>query len=240
MRLKKGKHNILVIPDLQCPFEHPDAFDFLAALADTMPDDYEVVNIGDSMDAHALSRWATDPDGYSPKHEYERALESLHVMYSLFPEGKEVVSNHNTRIAKRAFDAGIPSRFLKNYEELMDYPPGWSIHDFLQIDGVLYEHGHTQGGRYAAINIASHNGDPTVIGHHHSTAGVLFLANRLKLIWGMNVGCLIDRKAYAFAYAKETKYQPTLGAGKVLQGVPFFIPMLLDARGRWIGEIICG
>ena len=236
MILQSGTETVLAIPDMQCPFEHEDTVPFLKAVAKKVKPT-KVVCIGDSLDCHAMSRWQVDPDGYSAREEYERGIRSMKRIYKLFPEAVEVISNHNERIAKRAFGAGIPQGFLKSYREIMQYPEGWRIERDVEIDGVMYEHGHSQGGVHAAYNLAIHNGQSTVIGHHHSHAGIHFIANRRKMIWGMNVGCLIDVEAYAFAYAREAKFKPTLGCGVVVKGVPYFIPMLLDGAKRWTGQL---
>jgi hypothetical protein len=58
------------------------------------------------------------------------------------------------------------------------------------------------------------------------------------MIFGMNVGCLVDMKTVAFKYAKKFKFKPTLGLGVITEGVPQFIPMLLTKSGRWIRELI--
>jgi hypothetical protein len=55
---------VLVIPDLHCPFEHPDALEFLRAVKKRfMPSVF--VCLGDEIDAHAFSRYPKDPDGMS-------------------------------------------------------------------------------------------------------------------------------------------------------------------------------
>lgn len=236
MQLYIGKEVVLVIPDLQCPFEHKDAMEFLKVLKKAIKPT-QIVCIGDSLDAHALSMYVHDPDGMSASDEYSKALVSLKKLYKIFPNATEVVSNHNQRIAKRAYNAGIPSSFLKSYREIMKYPEGWELKECLEIDKVLYEHGHSQGGVHAAFNLMTHHGQSTVIGHHHAHAGVTFKATRNKMIFGMNVGCLIDNEAYAFAYARDGKFKPTLGAGVVMQGIPYFVPMPVDKDGRWTGEL---
>jgi hypothetical protein len=58
------------------------------------------------------------------------------------------------------------------------------------------------------------------------------------MIFGMNTGCLIDVDAIAFKYARGSAFKPTLGCGVVISGVPYFVPMLLNARKRWTGELI--
>ncbi len=228
----KGKETVLVIPDMQMPFHHQDTVPFLKAVKNLVRPT-EVVCIGDSIDGYMLSMWDHEPEAMNVADEYEAAMRSLKEIYKLFPVAREVLSNHNERIAKKILAGGLPAAFVKSYEEIMQYPAGWSIHPFVTIDNVTYEHGHAQGGQYAAINLAAHNGTSTVIGHHHSHGGVQYRANRNKTIFGMNVGCLIDVSAYAFKYADNCKFKVTLGCGVVRQGVPFFVPMLVDAKNRW-------
>jgi hypothetical protein len=69
----------------------------------------------------------------------------------------------------------------------------------------VLDHGHIQ----AAID----NRQSTVIGHIHSVSGVEYIANNKDTIYGMNVGCLIDRHAYAFDYGKDFKLKPILSCG---------------------------
>ncbi len=119
----------------------------------------------------------------------------------------------------------------------MDAPKGWSWHESIEIDGVTYLHGEGYSGPLGALKCAQTHMAPVVIGHLHSYAGVLFNANPRHLFWGMNAGCLIDRHAYAFAYAKNSPAKPILGCGIVRGGVPTFVPMRLTKTGRWNGEL---
>lgn len=237
MRLQTGKEIVLIVPDLQIPFHHRDSFTFLA----NVKEEYQptkVVCIGDSLDCHALSRWVANPDGYSAGHEHGLAIKYLEEFYDIFPEGVEVASNHNIRAWKRAFEAGIPSAFIKSYAEAVKAPDSWKFVDSVTIDDVIYEHGDSYQGEYAAKTAAKTNMHSTVIGHHHTNGSIHYVANNEKLIWGMNVGCLIDKNAYAFEYAKKYKSKPTLSCGIVYKGVPKLIPFITTKRDRWVGEII--
>jgi hypothetical protein len=83
------------------------------------------------------------------------------------------------------------------------------------------------------------NRQSTVIGHHHSHGGVNYLANDSDILFGLNVGCLIDRHTYVFDYGKQAKFKPTLGVGVVIYGVPSFIPMIVSGKHeRWIGDLV--
>ena len=209
MRLDQGKETVLVIPDLQIPFHHPDAFIFLKYIKDKVQPT-RVVCIGDSIDSHALSDYIHNPDGYSAGHEHSTALTYLEELYNIFPNGVELDSNHNNRVFRRACAAGIPKTFLKSYKEFMNAPDGWEFETYIIIDGVMYEHGDSFTGSVAAKAAALANMRSTVIGHHHNTAGIHYCSNKERMLFGMNVGCLINNEAYAFEYNKKNKTQPTV------------------------------
>jgi len=228
--------NVLALSDIQAPFHHLDTIDFLK----TMKGQYkphEVVCMGDEVDCHALGQWDSDPDGFSAGHELDAALAFMHELYKIFPKVKACTSNHTVRPLKRAFKAGIPKKFLKSYKEFMEAPKGWEWRDSWIIDEVKYEHGEGVSGQYGATKAAVQNMRSTVIGHIHSYAGIQYVACHDRLIFGMNTGCLIDKNAYAFAYGKTIRVKPILGTGIVLNGIPHFIPMMLDKYGRWTGKL---
>ena len=57
----------------------------------------------------------------------------------------------------------------------------------------------------------------TVQGHIHTSAYVEWLVGNRNKIFGMQVGCGIDRDSYAAAYAKHYKKQ-AIGCGVVIGG----------------------
>lgn len=239
MKLKLGTHRVLVVSDLQEPFAHRDAFEFVKAVRDEYETD-TTVNIGDEADFHAFSgKFPHDPDGLSAGEELEAAKRSLDKWYGEFPSTKVCTSNHVDRYYKKAFSSGLPKRALLSPRALLGAPEGWEWRKFWVIDGVRYEHGDSQGGMDAARQLAISNRQSTVIGHHHAHGGVRFIANDSEVIFGLNTGCLIDRAAYPFAYGSANKFKPTLGCGVVIYGVPYFVPMILTGKAeRWIGEVI--
>lgn len=236
MQLNHGREIVLVIPDIHIPFQHPDAFDFLQCVSEELRPT-RVVSIGDSLDMHALSRFVHDPDGMSAGDEYKRTMLLLKQLYTIFPDVVEVESTHNFRVFKRAFEAGIPKILLKEYRDMIQAPEGWEFVENVEIDGILYEHGISFGGANVARTAATYNRKSTVIGHHHTQGGICYLANRKDLIFGMSVGCLIDTGAYTFEYAHSNKQKQVLMCGGVFHGVPITYPMILNAKGRWIGKL---
>lgn len=227
-----------MIPDMQIPYEHPDAFAFITSVAEEL-NPTRIVNIGDEVDQHSMGRFDPDPDNPSAGDELLLAKRRLQPWYEAFPVVDCVMSNHTKRIYKKAFHAGIPEAYLKGVEDWLEAPEGWVWYPrSVDIDGVRYEHGDAQGGMYAARNLAIRNRQSTVIGHHHSHGCVNYVANDHEMIFGMNVGCLINIKTRAFEYARLAAFKPTLGLGVVLQGVPYFIPMFLTKAGRWSKELV--
>lgn len=239
MKLKIGKSRVLVISDLQEPFAHRDAFEFVKAVRDEYETD-TTINIGDEVDFHAFSgRFPHDPDGYSPGEELTKGIGALDKWYEEFPTVQVCRSNHLDRYYKKAFNSGLPKAAILSPRELLRAPAEWEWKKSWFIDGVKYEHGDSQGGMDAARLLAIANRQSTVIGHHHAHGGVRFISNDNEVIFGLNTGCLIDRHAYVFAYGADNKFKPTLGCGVVIYGVPYFVPMILTGKHeRWIGEII--
>ena len=238
MRLNKGEQTILVIPDMQIPFEHKDSLKFIQAVNDAIGGADIVVNVGDEVDQMALSRFDPDPEGPGAGPELRKAIKRLQPWYKEFPEMLLCESNHTARVYKQAFLAGIPEAYLRTVPEWLEAPEGWQWSQAWEVDGVRFEHGDAQGGMYAARNLAVRNRKSTVIGHHHSHGAVFYIANDDATIFGMNVGCLIDFNSIAFQYAKMSAFKPTLGCGVVIKGVPYFIPMFTKKNGRWTGQVI--
>lgn len=227
---------VLAIPDLHIPFHHKDAFKFLAAVKKKYKPN-EVINMGDLEDWHSISMHDHDPDGLSPGMELSELRSAVKPLFKLFPKMKICTSNHGSLPLRRAFKFGLPSELIKSYKDILNMPNSWSIADSWEIDNVVYEHGESFSGQQGAIKSANANMQSTVIGHIHAFAGIQFSANSKHLIFGFNTGCLIDRHAYAFAYGKKIKSKPILGCGIIKNGIPIFIPMRLDKKGRWNGAI---
>lgn len=227
---------VQILSDLHYPFSHRDSLDFLIAVREKYSPT-RVVCTGDEVDHHALSDYDHDPDGDTAGVELKRALKDLRKLYTEFPEVQTCVSNHTARPFRRAYKYGIPRAYLRDYAEFLEAPEGWTWGEKFEIDDVVYEHGEGLTGKLGHLTGAEKNMQSTVIGHIHSHAGIAYLANPRFLIFGMNVGCLLDKDAYAMAYGIHLKSKPVLGCGIVDRGVPTFIPMLMRGNGRWVGKL---
>ena len=187
-----------------------------------------VVHVGDEVDNHAISFHDSNPDGLSAGREGKLAQKRLNAWYDAFPNVKVCIGNH-TALPERKFKTmGLPQRFIKSYKEAWNAPDGWEWDYEWEIDGVLYQHGTGTSGKYPHVNRALNNRQSTVMGHAHSAGGVEYVVGRKDRIFGMCVGCGIDRRSYAMEYGRDFVRKPILGCGVVLHGVDaFFVPMEL-------------
>lgn len=216
---------VIAIGDQHRPFEHPDYLRFILDTKKRFKAN-KVVNLGDEWDQAALSRYDSDPDGLSAGDEMLAAIEASLPWYKAFPEMDILESNHGVRPFKRAFRAGIPRAYMRDYREFTQAPKGWKWHKRLIVDNVLYFHGEPFSGEKAAVNAASKNRMSVVIGHVHTHGGVQYHKTYRDEIFGLNVGCGIDDKTYPFKYAQDQATRPTLGCGVIIDGrEAFFVPM---------------
>ncbi len=226
---------ILVISDLHTPYSHPDVVRYLRALNKKYKFD-KIVCIGDEIDYHALSFHDSDPDLPSAGLELEAAIKALVPIYKMFPHVDVVESNHGSMVLRKALANGMPKRVIRNYNETLDAPAGWKWFDDLIIQtplGPVYFH-HSRG---AALKTSQLYGMSHVCGHMHEQFNVSYWSTPAKLLFGMTVGCLIDRKSFAFAYNKTNLKRPIIGSGVIINGIPMLEPMVLDKAGRWIGHL---
>jgi hypothetical protein len=238
MPRKKFK-SILVIPDLHCPFHHKDAFKFLDSVKRKYKPDH-VVCLGDELDYHCISFHDNDPDiAFSPSSELEKAIWHLSDMYALFERVDMLDSNHGSLVYRKAKHHGLPRRVFRSYNEILEAPKGYIWHDDLTLtmsngENVYFHHGHSKNAlRNSQIRSMSY-----VQGHHHGTFDCQWWANSERLFFGVTSGCLIDRKEFAFNYARNNLPKPLLGCTVILNGIPKLIPMILNKRGKWTGKII--
>jgi predicted phosphodiesterase len=206
--------NILVIGDTHIPFVHKNYLEFVFETGKKFQCG-KVIHIGDLIDFHSISRHEHNPDGFSPKAELEKSKSILKKWYLAFPELDCCIGNHDERLEKAAIRSGLTSLYFKSFKSLFDMPDKWDYRFDVRCFGVRFFHGMGWGGKYAHINAAMENGQSIVMGHLHGNAGVEWMANDNQIIFGMAVGCGIDRKTYAFNYGRDHRRKPILGCGVV-------------------------
>lgn len=226
---------ILVIPDLHCPFHHPDSFKFLDHLNEKYKPN-KVINLGDEVDYHNISFHDSEDMPFSASKELEKAIWHLHDLYAIFPRMTICESNHGSLVYRRAKHHGLPRAFFKSYQEILEAPKNYEwVFEYVCRSGKqeIYFH-HSQGKN--VLKNSQHRGQCYVQGHHHGSFDIQYWANSEKLFWGVTSGCLIDKKSMAFAYGKNNLPKPILGATIIKSGYPILEPMLLNKKGRWLGK----
>ena len=228
---------VLVISDLHIPYHHKDSFNFLKEIKKEFKPD-KIVNIGDSLDQHALSFHDSSPDLYSAGHELQKAKEYIKELENIFPEVIEVDSNHSSLIYRRALKHGLPRAYLKDYGDFLETKK-WKWVDDLTLTLSNGQRCFFTHGRSADIlKVSQTMGMSAVQGHYHTKLLISWWANPDNLFFAMNVGCLINQKNMAFNYARNFKTRFILGCGIIINGFPRLLPMVLDNSGSWIKKIV--
>lgn len=228
--------SILVISDLHCPYQHPDAVRFLTACkAKYRPD--TVVCIGDEADFHALSYHESNPDLLAAGDELQKAIEALIPIYKLFPKCTVIESNHGSMVLRKALTGGIPSKAIRSYNEVLDAPKGWRWVDDLilqtELGPVYFCHGKTT----TPGKLASLYGMSTVQGHYHEKAQLNYTSTPERLMFDLHTGCLANDKSLALQYNKINSKRPIVSIAVIVNGVPQIVPMVLHRNHRWTGKL---
>jgi len=228
---------ILVISDLHLPYQHQDAFIFLKEIKKQYKPDF-IINIGDLLDFHAINMHTHDPDLYSPGMELDKSKEYIKELESMFPKMVEVDSNHSSLVYRRALKYGMSRQFLKPYGDFLGTKKWKWVDDFTITMSNGQRCFFTHGRSADILKVSQAMGMSAVQGHYHTKFVISWWANPDNLFFGMNVGCMINQKSLAFAYAKNFKTRFILGCGVIIDGIPRLLPMVLNNKGRWINKLV--
>jgi len=209
--LTKEENRILVIGDIHEPFTLKGYLKHCKEVY-AKHNCNKVVFIGDVIDNHYSSYHETDADGMGGLDELEIAIKGLSRWYKEFPNADITIGNHDRIIMRKAQTSNIPSKWIKQYKEVLE-TPGWNFIDRVVYDNVQYVHG--EGG--TAHTKCRADMMSTVQGHLHTQCYVQWFVGQNCKVFGMQVGCGIDNDAYAMGYAKRGK-KPAIGCGVVIGG----------------------
>ncbi len=208
--ITSNETRLLVIGDLHEPFCLEGYLDFCV-------ETYQKFNCnathfcGDIIDNHYASYHETSPDGLGGQDELEFAIQKVQAWSKAFKKATVCVGNHDRLIGRRAFSSNIPKAWIKSYNEVLG--TDWDWQPRFVIDDVQYVHG--EGG--TARTRAKNDMMSTVQGHIHTQAYTEWMVGNKFKIFGMQIGCGIDRTSYAMSYAREYKKQ-AIGCGVVIGG----------------------
>lgn len=208
--LRHSGNRVLVIGDLHEPFAKEGYLEHCVNAYDKYNCN-KVVFIGDIIDNHFSSFHETDPDGHSASQELVLAKERIKEWYSVFPEASVCIGNHDLIPNRKVFNAGLSKHWVKKIGDVLD-TPNWEYAEDFIIDGVKYTHGTARKAKQRAkddfISI--------VQGHYHSESYIEFFVGETYKYFAMQVGCGVDRSAYAMAYGKHFK-KMHINCGVVLE-----------------------
>lgn len=225
----------LCIPDLHHPRCHPDALAFCIAVQKKYALT-ETVFIGDILDLHAMSYHEKDCQLENADAELEAAKKVLLPWIQAFPRAKVCIGNHDSLFDRKALTHGIPKQMVVRLSKVL----GTKYWDWKQ------EHTIPCGKHYVVfrhswgpnIELAMmRNGTSVVAGHWHSKSSIVHAQMSFRRLFGMQLGCLIDRDHIAFAYNRQDIRRPLLNVGKIVDGEPALLSMNLREDGRWTGEV---
>ena len=208
--ITKIERRILVIGDIHAPFSLDGYLEFCKDVY-ARNNLNQVIFIGDIIDNHYSSFHSTDPDGLGGADELDYAIHEVAKWRDAFPVADVIIGNHDRIIMRKAFDSQIPSRWIRSYNEILGTDWNWT--ERIVYDNVQYAHG--EGG--TARTKSKNDMMSTVQGHIHTQAYCEWTVGRNFRVFGMQVGCGVDGKSYAAAYAKNFKKQ-AIGCGVVLGG----------------------
>lgn len=206
---------VLVVGDMHEPFCLEDYLKHCIGVYKRFKCD-KVVFIGDIVDNNYSSFHSTDPDGLGALDELMTSIEKLRKWYKAFPKATVVLGNHDRIVIRKCFAGGVSARWVRAYGDVLEVP-GWNFVTDIIIDNVLYVHG--EGG--TAFKKAKEQFRSVVAGHTHTKCYIEYINN----VFGMQVGCGVDKDSYAMAYAKNYA-PPQIACGVVLDGkLPILVKM---------------
>ena len=206
---EQEKSNVLVIGDLHEPF-------CLDSYLDWCIEQYEIYNctevvfIGDIIDNHYSSYHESSADGLGGLDELELAIKRISKWYKAFPIATVIIGNHDRIIMRKAQTSAIPSKWIKSYKEVLEVPD-WEFVERYELNNVQYIHG--EGG--TARTKCRADMMNTVQGHLHTQCYTEHYVGKNFRVYGTQVGCGINHKSYAMAYAKYGK-RPAVACAVIL------------------------
>lgn len=226
--------SILVIPDLQEPYGHPDAIPFLKEIKKQFKPT-RTISVGDMEDYHCFNFHGQNPSLPSAADELIMLRKKIKELSTIFPVMDILASNHGALPYRKAASVGIPKELLKDERSILQAPLTWKWHGELFIrlpNGIRLKIVHNYSAN--VLQSAKDQGCSLIQGHYHSRSELHWFSNGRTQNFAMNVGCLIDDSSAAFDYNKTQAKRPVLTAAVIKNGIPILIPMICQ-RDRWVG-----
>ena len=217
--MARVRDRILAIGDLHLPHDRVGFLAYCRSLYIQYRCNRAIL-LGDAVDLHAISYHEKHPDADGAVQELTKTKHAIRRWYRAFPNAIVVIGNHDRLFIRKAATNGIPESVLKSFSEIWGTPT-WKWVNSVTVDGVLYIHGDgCGGGIHPAYNTMRKTAQSCVMGHHHTAAGVKFLCNTERRLFGMDVGCGFNWDVVQFLYQDKNPCKPIVAAGTVIDGIP--------------------
>lgn len=219
---------IAVLGDLHEPFSHQNVkADFVSFVEKEKPE--YVMQVGDSFDAYAHSKFPRSHNIYTPKKEEELARKHIEELWSLIkkasPKSKCVmlIGNHCLRALKRVLESAptIEHWAEKYFQELMTFE---GVHTQIDpreeyiIGDIAFLHGYrSKLGDHRDYMLMN-----AVVGHTH-LGGVSYRQIKEQTLWELNAGFAGDPTSKALSYTNQKMSKSTLGFAYIDKFGPRFI-----------------
>ena len=161
--LTKDEMRILIIGDLHEPFCLEGYLKFCKETYANYNCN-QVVFIGDVIDAHYSSYHEISNEAMGCADELDLAIKKLSRWYKAFPNADVTLGNHDRIIIRKAQTSNIPSKWIKEFSEVLE-TPNWNFVTDVYYDNVRYVHGDKSGKPHMA---AKRDMISTVSGHYHT------------------------------------------------------------------------
>lgn len=230
---------IMLFADMHVPYHHPDAIDFLEAVAEKFSPEM-FINLGDEIDSHALSFYPMHPNLANATLELKMAREALGAIDSRVIKSTpcySVESNHTSRMYRKAKAAGIPKELILPFEDALGVDWKWSKDIVVPLpNGTdLFCTHHKGSNTLAASQSIMSN---MIAGHYHKRGGTMWWSNtKCQLFFASSCPCLIDFESPAYSYDENAMVRPNLGCMVVIDSIPHHIMMNVDENNRWDKKI---
>ncbi len=191
--------------DVHFPFNRKCALDEMLRFRDKY-DCNEFYCGGDLFDHHFMSFHDSDPDGFGCEAEFEQAIKEFEKWKKEFPIVRVATGNHDAIPDRKRFKAGMSKRWVRTIDEVYDCE-GWTFEEDIEIfPSVILSHGvgmdaYTRTRREEKSYIQGHRHTSRYLRHCYE--------HDQKNLFAVQLGSMIDRKAYAFAYAKGQYIAPS-------------------------------
>lgn len=229
--MARRRRKVLALGDMHAPWHSARVVNKVIDLATQWQPDV-VVQVGDLYDFYFASRYPKSLNLYTPVEEVRRGRLATEDLWGRLrrrcprAKGFQLRGNHDTRLEDRVEEKCPEASFLlefANHKGLWDFPGVTTIMDpreELEIDGVLYQHGHQKAGAHVRWN-----GQSTVVGHLHKSYTLWEEGRRGEPIFEFNVATIADLGAPVFQYTPQKRHKMMTGVGLIEDGSPRFVPL---------------